>query len=515
MYNKTDSKTQDTNQIDPWTAVALLVGVLGFLWWNKNAQKIEAFYFDYYEELYLSLYGIALVVLFYLGYLFKKKTNSMTSRANLLYPLWSKNFNNIEVGKTKDNINLYLSDKERSSHVQVIGTTGSGKSHSVVVPWTIRDLKRGHSSIIIDGKGSSDLPNQIFSIINKGDIECEKLHFDLGDTENSIKINPLMHGSPQQITDRIFSSFEFLDPYYKSVQYDICGYLIQLIQRSNQIVSFKLIHELLTNDKVLSKLLEELDEGDSLKVQLKNHLREPLKDRKSKLSGLTSQLSPFAIGEVSSLVNSSSSSLVDLMSSEYGVKCLIFSIPTLKYQKLGHQLGKMILQELSWCVSKREDLANKEFLSVFLDEFSEFAYDEFISVLNKARSAKVGLHLCHQSISDLTKVSDSFARGINTNTNVKCVLGLNDPETADFYARHFGTKTIEKMTEQVQESGWFRKKEETGKGSMREVEEYKVHPNVLKELYEGNGVLHLPTRNGTVTERIKFKPIDSKELTID
>ena len=98
---------------------------------------------------------------------------------------------------------------------------------------------------------------------------------------------------------------------------------------------------------------------------------------------------------------------------------------------------------------------------------------------------------------------------------MKCVLGLNDPETADFYARHFGTTSTVKLTQQVQEIGWFRKKEETGKGSMREVEEYKVHPNVLKELYEGNGVIHLPTRNGSVTERIKFKPIEAKELGID
>lgn len=493
----------------------LFAGIMGTLWWNKNSHKVEEFYFDYFEEIYLSLYAIALIILFYIAYLLKKKTMSMTQRANLLSPLWDKRFDNISIGKTRDGIDLYLSDKERSSHVQVIGTTGSGKSHSVVVPWTIRDLQRGHSSIIIDGKGSSDLPNQVFSIIDNAMIECQILHFDLGDIENSIKMNPLMHGSPQQVTDRIFSSFEFLDPYYRSIQYDICGYLIQLIQRNSEVVSFKLLHELLTNDAALSKQLEAINDNDDLKIQLKNHLREPAKDRKNKLSGLTSQLSPFAIGEVSSLVNSDSSELVNVMLGDNAVKCLIVSIPTLKYQKLGHQLGKMLLQELSWCVSKRENLTSKEFISVFLDEFSEFAYDEFISVLNKARSAKVGLHLCHQSLSDLTKVSDSFTRGINTNTNIKCVLGLNDPETADFYARHFGTTSTVKLTEQVQEIGWFRKKEETGKGSMREVEEYKVHPNVLKELYEGNGVIHLPTRNGSVTERIKFKPIEAKELGID
>lgn len=505
---------QQSSGMEASGVAILFAGVMGYFFWNKHGHKIEVFYFNHFEEIYLSVYAVVILFLFYLLYLFKKSTLPMTLRANLLSPLWSNGHDNIEVGKTSDGINLFLSDKARCSHVQVIGTTGSGKSHSIVVPWTVRDLQRGYSSVIIDGKGSKDLPYEVFSILDRAKITCGKIHFDLGDIENSIKINPLMHGSPQQITDRIFSSFEFLDPYYRSIQYDICGYLVLLIQKTGEVVTFSLLHELLTNDLSLTNFISKLKDG-TLKANLKNYLREPIKERKNKLSGLVSQMSPFAVGEVASIVNGTSSELKNLLLSNSGCKCLIFSIPTLKYQKLGHQLGKLILQELSWCVGKRESMEAKSFVSVFLDEFSEFSYEEFISVLNKARSAKVGLHLCHQAISDLTKVSDSFARGINTNTNIKCVLGLNDPETADFYARHFGTKSSEKLTEQVRETGWFKKKEETGRGSMREVEEYKVHPNILKGLYEGDGVLHLPTRNGLVTERIRFKPIDDKELSID
>ncbi len=507
---KSKSKQSD---IDPVMAIGIFFMVIGYLWWNKNSHKVEVWYFEYFENIYLGVYAVMMIILFCIVRIVKKKTQKMDERALLLSPLWNKSNESIGVGKTIDGVELNLSDESRCSHVQVIGTTGSGKSKSVVIPWSIRDIKRGKSVVIIDGKGEQTLPEEIFKTINHIDVYCSKRHFDLGNINGSIRVNPLMHGSSQQITDRIFSSFEFEDPYYRSIQYDICGYLISLIKATDQIVTFRLLYELLTDDVLLQNTLCEIEDC-ALKTSLKNYLREPAKERRNKLSGLVSQISPFAIGEVSELVNNDSSPMYDALIRNFELQCLIFSIPTLKYQKLGHQLGKMLLQELSWCVSQRESIEDKKFTSVFLDEFSEFAYDEFISVLNKARSAEVALHLCHQSIGDLTKVSEPFARAVNTNTNVKCVLGLNDPETADFYARHFGTITKQKLTEQVKESGWFKNKEETGRGSMREVEEYRVHPNVLKELYQGNGVIHLPTTRGTVTERLYFSPIHYKELDI-
>jgi type IV secretory pathway TraG/TraD family ATPase VirD4 len=187
------------------------------------------------------------------------------------------------------------------------------------------------------------------------------------------------------------------------------------------------------------------------------------------------------------------------------------SIPTLKYQKIGHQLGKLILQDLAFCIGEREGRSYNDFCSVFLDEFSEFAYEGFVSILNKARSANVGLHLSHQAMSDLSKVSPDFAKSVITNTNIKCILGLNDPETADYFARHMGTFTEEKFTEQVEEEGFFKRHKTTGRGSMREVESYKVHPNDLKRFTRGRGVLHVPTPRGNVTEVIQFQSIGGRD----
>ncbi len=519
MFNdgaKSSENKKEMSNFEATGVATLVAGMGGMFLIEKNMSKIKYWYFNHFEEIYLAAFFAIALIIFAIIYMIKKKTIHMDIRAKLLSPLWHRKSDNIEIGKTTDQISLHISDKQRCSHTQVIGTTGSGKTQSVVLPWTIRDLRRGKSVVIIDGKGSKDLPEEIKEIIENSEFKCSYHHFDLDNPERSISINPLRFGTPQQITDRIFSSFEFQDPYYSAVQYDICGYLIKLIRETENIVSFKLIYKLLTDDKELSKLVSSLEDSSSLKENLKSYLREPLKERKNKMAGLISYISPFANSEVAKIVNNIDDgvSLTRLMLNSYNPEILIYSIPTLKYQKLGHQLGKLILQDLAWCIGERERIKDNNYSSVFLDEFSEFVYEGFISILNKARSAKVGLHLCHQAISDLTAISESFSRGINTNTNIKCILGLNDPETADFYARHLGTTTTQKYTEQTLEKGFFKSKEETGRASMREVESYKIHPNTLKELYQGRGIVHMPTKNGLVTEEVMFKPHNYLEASI-
>lgn len=491
--------------------IMIAMGLAG--WWTQNQKRITGWYVNHYEEIYLALWGLFLAGIGFAIHRVLKRTKAIKDRGELLSPHWDQTDKNILVGSTHDKVDLHLSDDLRCTHVQIIGTTGRGKTQSVVIPWTLKDLYRRKSVILIDGKGSRDVPIKLKGSIEKHKLDVWVHEFDLDKPDMSVKINPLKLGTPQQIVDRIFSAFEFDDPFYRAVQYDICGYLLRLIFELKEVVNFKLLHELLTDEKILADKLKHLSDGHVLKKHLMDFLKTPSNDRMKKLAGLTSQLSPFATGEIAAFVNGGENevSLADVMDSDKPTQLLMMSIPTLKYQKIGHQLGKLVLQDLAYCVGDREGRRFNDFCSVFLDEFSEFAYEGFVSILNKARSAKVALHLSHQSMSDLSKVSPDFAMSVITNTNIKCILGLNDPETADYFARHMGTFTEEKFTEQVEEEGFFKRHKTTGRGSMREVESYKVHPNDLKRFTRGRGVLHLPTPRGNVTEVIQFQSIGGKD----
>ena len=59
-------------------------------------------------------------------------------------------------------------------------------------------------------------------------------------------------------------------------------------------------------------------------------------------------------------------------------------------------------------------------MTVAIDEFASFAFEEFTELLNKARSAKISLILSHQSLGgDLLQRGEHFFRQIVANTNVK------------------------------------------------------------------------------------------------
>lgn len=505
MSNKIEQKKSD---VDPVMTGGVGVAFVGALIWQTKENKVMNWYFQHYETIYLIAWGVALLVIGLMICIIAKKTKAIKERADLLSPHWESTENNVFVGTTKDKIDLHLSDDLRCTHAQIIGTTGRGKTQSVVIPWTMRDLARGKSVVIIDGKGSLDVPIVLRRNIEKFRLPVTVHEFDLDYTNRSVQINPLKRGTPQQITDRIFSSFEFEDPFYRAIQYDICGYLVRLIKLNELDVTFRTLYELLTDDKKIISLLKVFPDASELKRFFLDYLKSPGQDRKKSHAGLISQLSPFAVGELSQFVNGGKREVIlDDVLKDGVTKLFLISVPTLKYQKIGHQLGKLILQDLAFCIGEREKQEQKVFVSVFLDEFSEFVYEEFVSILNKARSAKVALHLSHQSMGDLEKVSQDFAKSVVTNTNIKCVLGLNDPETADYFARHLGTFSEDKLTRQIEEDGLFNARKKTGMGSMREVESYKVHPNQLKQFTNGKGVLHVPTRRGNVTEVIQYGSI--------
>lgn len=152
-----------------------------------------------------------------------------------------------------------------------------------------------------------------------------------------------------------------------------------------------------------------------------------------------------------------------------------------------------------------------KFFSCILDDFQDYIYEGFGSLLNKSRSANVGVVFSHQALGDLDKVSEAFRNVVLTNTNIKVVMRMNDPETCDHFAKTFGTKTTTKLTEKTKDGG------ATGDGTVREVEEFNFHPNVFKRLGTGYGVVSIPHKDGVQNIKVKFdmrKTLDPVSLPL-
>jgi len=143
-------------------------------------------------------------------------------------------------------------------------------------------------------------------------------------------------------------------------------------------------------------------------------------------------------------------------------------------------------------------MASPKFFSCILDDFQDYIYEGFGSLLNKSRSANVGVVFSHQALGDLDKVSEAFRNVVLTNTNIKVVMRMNDPDTCDHFAKTFGTKTTTKVTEKTKDGGV------TGDGTVREVEEFIFHPNIFRRLGTGSGIVSIPHRDGVKNIKVKF-----------
>jgi len=516
MFYNNNSEKENAQQKNHSDNMQLgMVGlVIAGLAVGGSLTQIERFYITNFQTIWISVWCAFLVMLF-LALRWYIEKNRDVEKEGVIYTHLAipHDSQSIYVGSADDTA-IYLSRKMRLGHVQILGTTGRGKTESVILPWILRDAKNSVSSLVIDGKGDPELSKKIALTYKNVKV------FDLGNPKNSCTMNPLAFGSSGQITDRIFTSFDFDDSYYKGVQYDVAYTLVSALMTVEGSVSFTRIHACLVNDLEIAKLLKACTDI-RLKSRLQKLLSTPKHLREQNYMGLITQLAPFAEGEVAELVNGPKAgrdilSLSEVVLSNTSTQVTVILLPTLKYQILGKQLGRMLLQELAGLIGERSSLGGSKarFFSVYLDEFSAFAYEGFEQILNKARSSRVAMHLSHQSMADLSLVSEDFARVINTNTNVKCLLGLNDPDTADFYARHIGTKGSERKTERVEDAGWLAGSRRTGQASVREVEEYKVHPNKLKNFTNGQGVLHLPTSDGNFTSVIQFERYQSEKKNV-
>lgn len=96
------------------------------------------------------------------------------------------------------------------------------------------------------------------------------------------------------------------------------------------------------------------------------------------------------------------------------------------------------------------------------------------------------------TINDLKTASKDLTDTIFGNTANIIGHNVKDPNSAEYLAKVFGTKTSQKITKQ-----YDNKNKSSSKGSIREVEEYIVHPNDLKKLKVGQAYVKilLPSSN--------------------
>jgi type IV secretory pathway TraG/TraD family ATPase VirD4 len=140
-------------------------------------------------------------------------------------------------------------------------------------------------------------------------------------------------------------------------------------------------------------------------------------------------------------------------------------------------------------------LGSKQLFYVF-DEWSVFAGDHVVNIVNMGRSYGGSACLAFQSFADfLIDGRDQLLRQVAGSVGTFVVHGLNDPQDAEYAASLFGTQDSIEYTAQTLNGS------PTGAESARATKEFAVHPDDLKNLAVGEAFVMNKTERDKKTNR--------------
>ncbi|HEX3046518.1 MAG TPA: type IV secretory system conjugative DNA transfer family protein, partial [Bacillota bacterium] len=144
---------------------------------------------------------------------------------------------------------LYITDEMRSLHCHLLGTTGSGKTESVIFPMLFQDICRGRGAIIVDAKSEIKFFKKIYTYHlreNPTEKKQEIYIVNLGNPEFSNTYNPLLRGNAVELKDRIMGSLVWSEVFYKKKAEEILLVLFLALESIKKRVTFRDLYILLT-----------------------------------------------------------------------------------------------------------------------------------------------------------------------------------------------------------------------------------------------------------------------------
>ncbi len=372
---------------------------------------------------------------------------------------------------------IELSDKCANQHTLVLGTTGSGKTVTVcnIVESAIN---RGIPLIYIDGKGDYDLASRVarYGQLRDKPVSIFAMKGD------SLSYNPLSTGGFTSKKDRIIELREWSEEHYKKLAEGYLQCVFKVMELCDIPCNLQSLSENLDLKKLKSLVRQHeanIPNAQKLMDELNNQ------DQASKsIESLVAEIRNFTSSEIGALFEVEDGkpvlTLEDVIANN-GVA--YFCLPALEFPAMSKTLGRLIVNDLKATMAQSLSNSNQKDVYVIFDEFSVFAGEQVLNVINMGRSAGIHAVLCTQSLSDIAsgrkENADHFINQVVGNCNNFILHRQNSPEDAEKLAAMMGTRNTLEYTAQVSQVG------PTHMGTVRRTRGFIAHPDDIKSLKTG------------------------------
>ena len=383
-----------------------------------------------------------------------------------------------------------VAEVELVRHTLVLGATGAGKTVTLGV-LAGEALHRHRAVVVVDLKGDT-----AFAARLADEAHAAGRPFCFWGIEGGIVWNPLAAGGPSELKDKLIGLEEWSEPHYKRAAERYLQAVFRVLDAAGE-------------PATLSRVVEHMHAG-RLRAALRT-VPQPLADE---LDGYLDTLDSSAVSAINGLANrlaviteSTAGSRfepdlggvgLDLGAAIDRGALVVFSLNSLRYGELAAQIGGLILQDLKTVAGQRlerhrTDRGELDAL-VVIDEFSALEGDHVLALLARARSARLAIVLATQELSDLERVDRGFSDQVLGNTAVKIIHRQDVPESAERLANVAGTTKAWRETFQTDyrlenAANLLLHDGLSGRGTRRQVDEFRVHPNELKNLPTGHAIV--------------------------
>lgn len=428
---------------------------------------------------------------------------------------------------SSNNKPFFLPPDQRVMQSIAFGATGMGKT-SQTLSMAQQDMKMGHTLIFMDGKGEKKSVDALIayaaSVGRLGDVRLlDPQHPYISSAYN---IFHCPDGDIENRASSIFLSFKKKngDPFFDEHQ---LAYLINVVRIMYQLGRFNVYDVLVAahDENIIKSLMRKLLESKSLKdfsptkrkvINMSIHsITTNLQDKDSfiKIQGLVNSLMTF-MQENLAIVTGPYDDLITFDDVIKNKLILIISL-NVSVNKVGvTALGKILLQDLQLAFGNRyahitHTSAKPHFVSVILDEFAPFAYDNFPTIINQARGSQVAFFLSLQNASQLESVGHAFRSDLANSPNNRFTLHITDPSTIKEFIEASGSVKSFRKSYSFEKSSFGQADKIGSAGTQSETYESRIKNEEL--IVQPRGQMHAmisDNKLGMIYKHVFIRPAD-------
>lgn len=381
-----------------------------------------------------------------------------------------------------------------ATHAMIVGGSGSGKTTTAQVLLE-GEVAAGRGFVILDGKGGRSLPAFAVELAARYERPValwSVLPYGLPQLDTHRRTwNPASGGNSTEIKDRIAAAEEQSEPYYAAIA--ARGLLAAARGLSHSLGRDPGLNELssvLDSPASLASLLQDLDA--SAYAPDIAWLRGLTEGERSGLRGMGSRLFTMINSDGGEwLLPEPDGHGIDLYEAVTNGWLVVFTLPEGTYPALIPHVCRYALASLNAVATRLEIEGRRARALVFVDELSAFDGEQLSGGLERGRSAGISYIVASQSVSNFRSAGgEKLLDAVLDNSELVVIHRQTVPQAAEQLAGVGGTAEAWEHSHVVTDR--FSRRpfdDESGERTRRLTEQFRAHPNDIKQLATGQAIL--------------------------